>query len=123
MRPFDYPKPVKPPIVRTLDALKRTFNEGMRISDREDVVGGLLIATRSLIAEQEIAQQITDEDRRDLAEYNKQVTAYNEAVRTYNAELKREQEEAEARRRTAKVRRARCDKCFMLHAPGQTECE
>lgn len=123
MRPFDYPRPKKPPIVLALDALRRTFNEGMRISDGEDVVGGLLIATRSLIAEQEIAQRITDEDRADLAAYNRQVELYNQEVRTYQAELRKERDAAAARAATAKVRKDRCDRCFMLHSPGQTECE
>lgn len=119
---FTYPKPVKPPIVRALDAVHRTFNEGMRISDGPDIVGGLLIATRALITEQEIARDISEEDRRDLAEYNRQVTIYNQKVKEHNAKIRKAQQEAEARRRTAEVRRARCDRCFTIHGPGQVEC-
>lgn len=125
MKPFTYPKPVKPPIVRAMDAIHKTFNEGMRISDRpgpNNTVDGLLIATRALIAEQEIARDISPQDKADLAEYNRQVTAYNAAVNAYNAELRREREEAAARAAAAKIRRDRCDKCFTLHGPGQVEC-
>lgn len=124
MRPFDYPRPVKPPIVLALDAIHRTFNDGMRMSNRsETLVDGLLIATRALIAEQEIGRDITDEDRKDLNEYNRQVTRYNEAVEQYRAELKKEQDEILARRKAIEIQRARCNSCFMLHAPGQTDCE
>lgn len=124
MRPFTYPRPVKPEIVRLLDAVHKTFNDGMRMSNRsETLVDGLLIATRALITEQEIGRDISDEDRKALAEYNRQVTLYNKAVEQYRAELKKEQDEILARRKTLEIRRTRCNSCFMLHAPGQTECE
>lgn len=125
MKPFTYPKPVKPPIVRAMDAIHKTFNEGMRISDRpgpNNTVDGLLIATRALIAEQEIARDISDEDRRDLAEYNRQVTLYNEQVKRYNAQLRLERDQQAAAYAQAELRKNRCDKCFTLHGPGQVEC-
>lgn len=123
--PFTYPRPNKPPIVLALDAIHRTFNEGMRISDKPgptNTVDGLLIATRALISEQEITQRLTPEDKADLAAYNRQVTEYNNRVHLYRAQLRAYEEHVERERKQAAIRTARCDKCFTLHGPGQEEC-
>lgn len=122
MERFNYPKPIKPQIVRDLDALRGSFNRGLRAADSGHTVDGLLLATRALIGEMEIAQALTDAERAEVAAYNRQVDAYNAQVDAYNRRAREERERLAAARRTAAVRAARCDKCFTLHGAGQAEC-
>lgn len=120
---FNYPKPVKPPIVLAMDAAKKSFNKGMRMTNRrETLVEGLLLATRALLSEMSLGRPLTDKECADIVEYNKQVDEYNKHVDRYNAQQKRLREEAEARRAAQEIKQKRCNKCFMLHGPGQTEC-
>lgn len=122
MERFTHPKPIKPQIVRDLDAMHRNFNRGMRAATGATLVDGLLLATRALVGEMEMAQALTDAERAQVAAYNRQVDAYNAAVDAYNAKARKAREAAQAARQTAQVRAARCDKCFTVHGKGQTEC-
>lgn len=119
---FSHPKPTKPQIVRDLDAIHRTFNRGLRAADTGHVVDGLLLATRALLGQHELAQALTAEEREQVAAYNREVDAYNRKVDAYNADLRERRAKAQAARETAKVRSARCDRCFTLHSAGQMEC-
>lgn len=119
MEQFNYPKPIKPQIVRDLDALRRNFNRGMRAPDAID---GLLLATRALLGEHEIAQAMTAEEREQVAAYNRQVDAYNAQVNEHNRREKARRAAQAAAKATAQVRADRCDKCFTVHGKGQTEC-
>lgn len=119
---FTHPKPTKPQIVRDLDAMRSTFNRGLRTADRGHVVDGLLLATRALLGEHEMAQALTAEEREQVRQYNRQVDAYNAAVDAYNRARREEQAKAAAAKATAQVRAARCGKCFTVHGKGQTEC-
>ena len=119
---FTYPKPVKPQAVRDLDALHRQFNRGLRAANGPTVVAGLATATRALLAEMEYAQALTDAERAEVEEYNRQVTAYNRAVDAYNARVAAWRRDQQAKRETAALRAATCGKCFTVHGKGQTEC-
>lgn len=116
---FTHPKPIKPQVVRDLDAMHRQFDRGMRIKDN---LTGLAVATRALLDEMEYKRELTPEEREQVAAYNRQVDVYNAAVAAYNGRVRAWRAERAAAKEAARVQAERCDRCFMIHGKGQTEC-
>lgn len=121
MERFTYPKPIKPQIVRDLDAIRR--------ETRQDLKAGLPGAVADLagftakVYVSTLLDALTEEEREEIREYNRQVTRYNAEVDRFNARQRavraRQAQERQARanrREATAVRSAACPRCTMTHA-------
>jgi len=61
--------------------------------------------------------------RDEMAAYDKLVARHNEIVTRINARVKAKKDARAAAKERAALRSAMCPDCFMIHRPGQTECE
>lgn len=127
MERFTHPKPIKPQVVRDLDAITAEARRDLRagLADLGTGIAELAGITARMYAGT-LMQALTDEEREQVRQYNREVDAYNAAVDAYNRKVRAartaRRTAAQAARQTAAVRAARCGKCFTVHGKGQTEC-
>lgn len=106
---FDYPKPVKPPVVVEVEHRFRRFDRAMR----QPGIDGLRAATQAMI--DIVGAKLTVEERAAVDRYNAQVDEYNAAVRAYNARKGAEVQARRNARENAKIRQAACPRCYATH--------
>lgn len=127
MERFTHPKPIKPQAVVDLELIRRAEASKLRagLADLGPGLASLAGITASMYAGS-LMEALTEEEREQVRQYNREVDAYNAAVDEYNRKVRAarnaRRDAQAAARRTAQVRVARCDKCFTVHGAGQVEC-
>lgn len=118
MERFTYPKPVKPQIVRDLDAIKRETSADLRAGLRTSVPSAApsLAGFTATVYVSTLLQALSEEEREEIRAYNRAVTRYNAEVDAFNARQRTARQASANRRAVATVRSQSCGRCFATHA-------